>query len=150
MTLATPHPQRHNAPVPFNSGSEFGDSTTSADSRLAAIFTSVCNTIGASISMAGRGGDTFGYAGSQCAGSPTPPRACHPRLATDGRPHIALEVTMPSITRALSRLFPISSTISTAANLAEAQTIARQHLARTGHSVRIAPASVGFSVVEVR
>ena len=62
MTLATPHPQRHNAPVPFNSGSEFGDSTTSADSRLAAIFTSVCNTIGASISMAGRGGDTFGYA----------------------------------------------------------------------------------------
>ena len=64
MTLATPHPQRHNAPVPFNSGSEFGDSTTSADSRLAAIFTSVCNTIGASISMAGRGGDTFGYAGS--------------------------------------------------------------------------------------
>lgn len=57
---------------------------------------------------------------------------------------------MPSITRALSRLFPISSTISTAANLAEAQTIARQHLARTGHSVRIAPASVGFSVVEVR
>ncbi len=38
---------------------------------------------------------------------------------------------MPSITRALSRLFPISSTISTAAT-------------------RIAPASVGFSVVEVR
>jgi hypothetical protein len=57
---------------------------------------------------------------------------------------------MPSITRALSRLFPISSTISTAATMAEAQTIARQHLARTGRSVRIAPASVGFSVVEVR
>lgn len=57
---------------------------------------------------------------------------------------------MPSITRALSRLFPISSTISTAATMAEAQIIARMHLARTGHSVRIAPASVGFSVVEVR
>ncbi len=151
MTLATPHQQRHNTPVPFNSGTGFGDLIALADSRLyAAFFMSVLHTIGASISMAGRGGDTFGYAGSQCAGSPTPPRACHPRLATDGRPHIALEATMPSITRALSRLFPISSTISTAANLAEAQTIARQHLARTGHSVRIAPASVGFSVVEVR
>jgi len=60
------------------------------------------------------------------------------------------EATMPSITRALSRLFPISSTISIAATMTEAQTIARLHLARTGHAVRIAPASVGFSVVEVR
>jgi len=57
---------------------------------------------------------------------------------------------MPSITRALSRLFPISSTISTAATMAEAQIIARLHLARTGHAVRIAPAACGFSVVEVR
>lgn len=94
MTLATPHQQRHNASVPFNSGAGFGDLIALADSRLyAAFFMSVLHAIGASISMAGRGGDTFGYAGSQCAGSPTPPRACHPRLATDGRPHIALEAT---------------------------------------------------------
>lgn len=150
MTLATPHPQRHNAPVPFNSGSEFGDSNSKADSRLAAIFTSVHNTIGAPFSMAGRGGDTFGYAGSLL-----PVRQPRHVLATPvwrrgASITLSKEATMPSITRALSRLFPISSTISTAANLAEAQTIARQHLARTGRSVRIAPASVGFSVVEVR
>ena len=64
MTLATPHQQRHNTPVPFNSGTGFGDLIALADSRLyAAFFMSVLHTIGASISMAGRGGDTFGYAG---------------------------------------------------------------------------------------
>jgi hypothetical protein len=150
MTLATPHPQRHNAPVPFNSGSEFGDSNSKADSRLAAIFTSVCNTIGASISMAGRGGDTFGYAGSDVPVRQPRHAPATPVWRRTAGLTLTSEATMPSITRALSRLFPISSTISTAATMAEAQTIARQHLARTGRSVRIAPASVGFSVVEVR
>ncbi|NWK79811.1 hypothetical protein [Aquitalea sp. LB_tupeE] len=58
---------------------------------------------------------------------------------------------MPKLSRALlSRLSPITHNIGTAANLAEAQALARLHLARTGHAVRIAPAVVGFSVVEVR
>ncbi len=82
MTLATTLQQRHNAHVPFNSGSEFGDSNSKADSRLAAIFTSVRNTIGAPFFY---GGPWWGYL-RVCrfltAGSPTPPRACHPRLAT--------------------------------------------------------------------
>jgi len=142
----------NNSPVPFNSGAGFGDSINEGGQPpYAAFFTSVCNTIGASSSMAGRGGDTFGYAGCLRTGSPTPPRACHPRLATGSEPYAhTKEATMPSITRALSRLFPIAHNIGTAATMAEAQIIARQHLARTGHAVRIAPASVGFSVVEVR
>ncbi|HJV07264.1 MAG TPA: hypothetical protein VJ642_08220 [Chromobacteriaceae bacterium] len=57
---------------------------------------------------------------------------------------------MPSITRALSRHFPITHTISTAATLAEAQIIARLHLARTGRAVRIQSAEVGFQIAEVR
>lgn len=153
MALAPLHQQRHNAPVPFNSGSGFGDPINEGGQPpYAAFFTSVRNTIGApSSSMAGRGGDTFGYAGCLRTGSPTPPRACHPRLATGSEPYAhTKEATMPSIARALSRLLPIFSTISTTATMAEAQNIARLHLARTGHAVRIAPASVGFSVVEVR
>ncbi len=150
MALATQHQQRDNAPVPFNSGIGFGDSNSKADSRLAAIFTSVRNTIGAPFSMAGRGGDTFGYAGSLL-----PVRQpCH-ALATPvwrrgASITLSKEANMPSITRALSRLLPISSTIGTAANLAEAQALARLHLALTGHAVRIAPAAVGFDIVEVR
>ena len=84
MMLATKSQPRHNALASLNSEARFGDRNHKADSRHAAIFTSVQNTIGAS-SMAGRGGDTFGYAGSLMAGSPTPLRACHPRLATGGR-----------------------------------------------------------------
>ncbi len=58
---------------------------------------------------------------------------------------------MPGITlRAIRALSPITHTISITATMAGAQNIARQHLARTGHAVRIAPAPVGFSVVEVR
>ena len=152
MTLATTHQQRHNAPVPFNSGTGRGNPIRMADSRLAAIFTSVCNTIGTSISMAGHGGNTFGYAGSILPVFHIPPCACHPNRGKLGAGlTLRMEaITMPSITRALSRLFPISSTISTAATMAEAQTIARLHLARTGHAVRIAPAAVGFTVAEVR
>ena len=151
MTLATPHQQRHNAPVPFNSGSEFGDSNSKADSRLAAICTSVRNTIGAPFFMAGRGGDTFGYAGSLL-----PVRQPRHALATPvwrrgASITLSKEATMPSIAlRAICALSPITHTISTAATMAEAQTIARLHLARTGHAVRIAPAARGFSVVEVR
>ncbi|WP_159876849.1 hypothetical protein [Aquitalea denitrificans] len=149
MTLATPHQQRHNAPVPFNSGSGLGGPNKKADSRLAAIFSSV-TSLGAPFSMVGLGRGVLARAGSFL-----PVR--QPYLAPTTlawRREVGFlhkkEATMPSITRALSRMFPISSTISTAATMAEAQTIARLHLARTGHAVRIAPAARGFSVVEVR
>ncbi|NWK77221.1 hypothetical protein [Aquitalea sp. LB_tupeE] len=57
---------------------------------------------------------------------------------------------MPKLSRVLSRLHPIAHNIGTAATQAEAQALARLHLARTGHAVRIAPAAVGFTVAEVR
>ncbi|QBJ78213.1 hypothetical protein [Aquitalea sp. USM4] len=140
----------HNRAVLFNSGTEISlSSNTKADSRPMRHFLRPDYAIGASISMAGRGGSIFGCAGSLVPVRLIPPRACHPRLASDGGYKLTKEATMPKLSRALSRLFPISSTISTAATLAEAQTIARQHLAKTGQSVRIEPASRGYSVVEV-
>ncbi len=149
MTLATPHQQRHNAPVPFNSGTGLGGPNTQADSRLAAIFMSVIS-LGAPFSMVGLGRGVLARAGSLC-----PVRQpCLAPTTLAWRRMVGFQYTgghqMPKLSRALSRLFPISSTISTAATMAEAQIIARLHLARTGHAVRIAPASVGFSVVEVR
>ena len=135
----------------FNSGAGRGNPISKADSRRMRHFLRPSHTIGASSSMAGRGGNTFGYAGSLLPVFHIPPCACHPSRGKLGAGlTLSKEAIMPSISRALSRLFPISSTISIAATMAEAQTIARQHLARTGHAVRIAPASVGFSVVEVR
>ncbi|WP_131359920.1 hypothetical protein [Aquitalea sp. USM4] len=148
--LASAEQQRDNASVLFNSSTGFGDPNIEADSRLAAIFTSVRNTIGAPISMASRGGDTFGYAGT----SMPVRQPCHvlatPVWRREASFTLIEEATMPKLSRALSRLFPIAHNIGTAANLAEAQALARLHLARTGHAVRIAPAAVGFTVAEVR
>jgi len=149
--LASALRQRDNAPVLFNSGTGIGVLIKMADSRLAAIFTSVYNTIGASISMAGHGGSVLARAGSIL-----PVRqSCHAPATPDWRRAGGFYTqdgvrTMPTLSRALSRLFPIAHNIGTAANLAEAQALARLHLARTGHAVRIAPASVGFTVAEVR
>lgn len=150
MTLATPHQQRHNALVPFNSGSGLGGPNKKADSRLAAIFSSV-TSLGAPFSMVGLGRGVLARAGSFL-----PVR--QPYLAPTTlawRREVGFlhkkEATMPSIAlRAIRALSPITHTISIAATLAEAEIIARLHLARTGHAVRIAPAARGFSVVEVR
>ena len=79
-----PAPPPNNGGVLFNSGTGFGDPTDKADSRHLRLFLRPLHTIGTSLSMAGHGGDTFGYAGFLIAGSPTLPCACHPRLATRG------------------------------------------------------------------
>lgn len=52
-----------NAAVAFNSAARFGDRNKKADSRIAAFFMSVSTPLHA-FSVAGLGGDTFGYAGS--------------------------------------------------------------------------------------
>lgn len=152
MTLATPHQQRHNAPVPFNSGTGRENPIAQADNRCDGGFFTSVHRYWCAFSMAGRSRASFGWAGSLCAGFSPLLRACHPRREKRlAGIQTAQEAIMPSIAlRAIRALSLITHTISTAATMAEAQTIARMHLARTGHSVRIAPASVGFSVVEVR
>lgn len=148
--LASAAQQRDNASVLFNSSTGLGGPNHKADSRLfAAIFTSV-TSLGAPFSMVGLGRGVLARAGFLMAGPPTLPCAHRPRLAANGGPSIHKEATMPKLSRALSRLFPIAHNIGTAANLAEAQALARLHLARTGHAVRIAPAAIGFTVAEVR
>ena len=57
-------PLQHNPPALFNSSARFGDRNIKADSRHCAVFFCPSCTTGAPSSMAGRGGDTFGYAGS--------------------------------------------------------------------------------------
>ena len=122
-----------------------------ADNRRDGGFFTSVHRYWCAFSMAGRSRASFCWAGSLCAGFSPLLRACHPRREKRlAGIKTAQEATMPSSARALSRLLPIFSTISTTATMAGAQNIARLHLARTGHAVRIAPAACGFSVVEVR
>jgi len=108
MSLAPHIVPRHNASVPFNSGTGLGGPNSKADSRLAAIFTSVRNTIGTS-SMPSRGGRALALAGSLL-----PVRqSCYVLGTPLGGEVLSLtlskEATMPGIIlRALSRLFPIT------------------------------------------
>ena len=151
MILATPHQQRHNAPVPFNSGSGIGVPFDIGGQPPSGYFYVRSLPLVRPLLWAGRGRSVLARAGSYVPVRQSCYVLAHPRLASGGLVNTRhRRQTMPSITRALSRLFPISSTISTAATMAEAQIIARLHLARTGHAVRIAPAACGFSVVEVR
>lgn len=141
----------NNAAVPFNSGTGFGDPIPKADSRRTRHFLRPSHTIGASFSMAGGGGETFGSAGVLWAGSPTLPHACHPRLATGGGSKRPKEAAMPkSISRALSHLFPaIARPVATFPLEAEAVSFARAYLAQAGRPVSVAPATDGFDVVAV-
>ena len=152
MTLATPHQQLHNPPVPFNSGPGLATGYTKADSRLAAIFTSVRNTIGASFSMAGSGGDTFGYAGSLVPVRQPRHVPATPRLATRERAsQLTKEATMPSIAlRAIRALFPLTAVpVPTVPTHAQACAMARLLVFQGKHAV-IAPAGHGLIVSEVQ
>lgn len=148
--LATPHQQRHNAPVPFNSGAGLGGPNKKADSRLAAIFMSVRITIGAP-SMVGRGGGVLARAGSFL-----PVRQpCHvPTTQLGGWVMgftLKKEATMPSIAlRVVRALFPVFSVpVSTVPTHAQACAMARL-LVSQGKRVAIAPAAQGFTVSEVK
>lgn len=78
------HPSQK-APALFNSSARFGDRNQLADTRHPGGFFSSVHRYRCVQFVAGRSGDTFGYAGFQLAGSPTPLRACPLRLATKRR-----------------------------------------------------------------
>lgn len=150
MTLATSHQQRHNSPVPFNSGTGFGDSNIQADSRRMRHFLRPSHATRAP-SMAGRGGDTFGYAGS-CMPVRQP---CHAPATPVWRRMAGLmliqEATMPSIAlRAIRALFPLTAVpVSTVPTHVEACALARL-LVSQGKRATVAPAGRGFTVSEVK
>lgn len=151
MTLATPHQQRHNPLVPFNHGTGLGGPNSKADSRLAAIFMSVRNTIGAP-STVGRGGGVLARAGSLL-----PVRQpCHAPTTLLGGWVMGLTLsketcTMSSIAlRAIRALFPVFSVpVSTVPTHAQACAMARL-LVSQGKRVAVAPAARGFIVSEVK
>lgn len=140
-----------NAGVAFNSATEIGVSNHMADSRPTRHFLRPSHTIGASFSMAGRGGSVLARAGSHVAGTPIPPRACHPRLASGSRPLPHMEAIMPkSFRRALRTLFPLVAVpISTLPTQAEAHALAAL-LVSQGRRACIQPCPKGFTVAEVR
>lgn len=137
-----------NAPVPFNSGTGFDSPNSKADSRPAAIFTSVINATRAP-SMAGRGGEPSGCR-FLTAGLSTLPRACHPRLTAGSGSKPSKEATMPSVAlRTFRALFPVCAIpVSTLPTLPEARALAALLVAR-GKRVAIQPAAQGFAVSEV-
>ncbi len=62
-TCTTP---AHNGRAPFNRGAGFGDLIQHRRTSALRRFFFVRDTLGASFSMGGPGGDTFGYAGFLC------------------------------------------------------------------------------------
>lgn len=102
-------PPAENNLVSFNSGTGIGVSNILADSRLAAIFMSVYNTIAMS-SMAGHGGRVLALAGTKM-----PVRqSCHAPATPIGVGAVGLtlilEVSMPSIAlRAICALIPVTT-----------------------------------------
>ncbi|MCG9027471.1 hypothetical protein [Laribacter hongkongensis] len=150
IELDRPHTTRHHAPVAFNSATGLGGPITSADSRLAAIFTSVYNTTGASF-MAGSGGGVLARAGSD-----VPVRQpCHmpasPLGGEESGSTLTSEATMPSfalrVFRALLSRSHAVSIIRPAADLAEARRMAADLIAQDQRcSVRITAGSRGFDV----
>ena len=124
--LDTPFSSTKNAAAALNRAAGFGDPITLADSRLAAIFTSVCNTTGTS-SMAGRGGDTFGYAGSSVpVRQPRHAPASSVWRRSGGlHAHHTGGLPMSKFRRALRTLFPVSaSLVSIVASEPEARALA--------------------------
>lgn len=151
MRLAYQTTASHNTAVPFNSGTGLGGPNIEADSRLAAIFMSVRNTIGAPFSMAGRGGGVLARAGS----SMPVRQPCHvpasPLGGEESGYQLVEEATMPSIAlRVVRALFPVFSVpVSTVPTHAQACAMARL-LVSQGKRVAIAPAAQGFTVSEVK
>ena len=147
--LATPHQQRHNAPVPFNSGTgRRNPNITLADTAARAVF--LCSFVLLRLQWwAGRG--SFRAGRFQCADIPTPVRsATHRRKwVAENKPHIGGH-DMSKLRHALSRLLPVFSVpVSTVPTHAQACAMARL-LVSQGKRVAIAPAAQGFTVSEVK
>ena len=134
----------------FNSGASFDRLNTKADSRPAAIFTSVRNTIGTP-SMSGLGVGYLRVCRFLCAGLSTHALCPAPPFDSGGSSlMLTKEATMPSISRALSRLFPsVSVAVSTLPTLAEARALSAL-LVSHGKRVCIQSAAQGFTVSEVK
>jgi len=135
----------------FNSGAGRGNPISKADSRRMRHFLRPSHTIGASFSMAGHGGNTFGYAGPLLPVFHIPPCACHPNRGKLGAGlMLSKEAIMPKLSRALSRLFPaIPVAVSTLPTLAEARALSALLVSR-GKRVCIQSAGQGFTVSEVK
>ncbi|OVE50618.1 hypothetical protein CBW21_01110 [Chromobacterium violaceum] len=132
----------------FNSTDRFGDLCIEADTRhIGGFFTSVRNTIGTSSSMAGLGGDTFGYAGSSMPVRQPRHAPATPIWRWDAGLQTIEEATMPSITlRAFRALFPkVTRPVSTLPNEAQARALAALLVAQ-GQRALIHRTAAGFAV----
>ncbi|AUH49541.1 hypothetical protein CXB49_01140 [Chromobacterium sp. ATCC 53434] len=147
MTLATLSQAGHNSGVLFNSGTGFSSPNTKADDAAKAVFLRPQYATRAP-SMAGRGGEPSGCR-FLSAGLLTPPCARHPRLAAgSGSKPTKEAITMPKLSRALSRLFPaVRHPIAHFPLEAEAVNYARAYLAQTGRAVAVLPAAQGYAVM---
>lgn len=136
-----------NAPVAFNSATEIGVSNHMADSRPTRHFLRLSHTIATSFFMAGRGGSVHARAGSHVSGTPIPPRACLPRLASESRPQIHMEAIMPKFfRRALRSVFPLVTVpVSTVPTYVEARALAAL-LTAQGQRAVFHRTTKGFSV----
>lgn len=142
-----PNRRRYGGTVVFNSATEIGVSNNKADGRLMRHFLCPSNTIGASFSMAGRGGRV-----ERLAGPLLPVRQSRHAPATlDWRRGVGItlnkEATMPSIAlRVIRTLFPIyAAPISTLPTLIEARTLAALLVAQ-GRRVVIQHTEAGYTV----
>jgi hypothetical protein len=140
-----PKPRPNNGNVAFNSATGFGDPSKLADSRPSRLFLRPLHTTGTS-SMAGRGGDTFGYAGSNL-----PVRQpCHAPATLVWRRGsgitLKLEATMPKLSRALSHLFPaVTTPVSVLPSEAEARALSALLVAQ-GRRAVFHRTAAGFAV----
>ena len=114
----------NNADVLFNSGTGIGLPNTEADTAAQAVFLRPYHATRAPFSMAGRGGSIFGCAGSFVPVDQSRHAPATPDWSRTGGLKLTKEATMPSITRALSRLFPATAVpVSTLPTLAEARAL---------------------------
>lgn len=148
MTLATLGQAGHNPRVLFNSGTRGESRNTKADDAAKAVFLRPQYATRTPSSMAGRGGEPSGYR-FLSAGLSTPSCARHPRLrAGSGSKPTKEAITMPKLSRALSRLFPaVRHPIAHFPLEAEAVNFARAYLAQTGRAVAVSPAAQGYAVM---
>lgn len=140
-----------NAGVAFNSATEIGVSNHMADSRPTRHFLRPSHTIGASFSMAGRGGSVHARAGSLVRYANPAMRLPPPDWRRGAGLMLTKDATMPkSFRRALRTLFPLVAVpISTLPTQAEAHALAAL-LVSQGRRACIQPCPKGFTVAEVR
>lgn len=137
----------HNAPVLFNSGIGIGLPNQEGGHRRESGFFASVSSHKCAFSMVGRGGGIYGCAGSFLPVDQPRYAPTSPDWSRDGGFKPKKEATMPSITRALSRLFIAAHPVARFATQTEAIAFARQYLAQTGRAVAVTPVALGFDVI---